>query len=149
MALMSMFLLRSGRAAPLFQVSDLAGDAVDLGGLLSGRKALLLDFFFLACKPCVEAMPLLVELQARYRQRGLAVAALSHGDSASALQLWAQHSGLDLQLLQAATVNPIFLAYRVFAYPTLYLIGADACIAYRSASCQPQPLRQALDRLLG
>jgi thiol-disulfide isomerase/thioredoxin len=64
-----------GDPAPDFALSDLAGGDLKLSEL-SG-KVKLIDFWATWCAPCIEEIPMLVELDQLYRDSGLEIIAIS------------------------------------------------------------------------
>lgn len=60
----------AGHAAPPIPAERvLNGKAEDIRWETLRGKVVLVDFFSIACKPCIKAMPMLVDLQKRYRDR--------------------------------------------------------------------------------
>jgi peroxiredoxin len=70
-----------GKPAPPFSLRDREGALVALGDLAYAgperptrpRQVVVLDFFRTDCKPCVKALPKLVELHKKYGARGVKV----------------------------------------------------------------------------
>jgi peroxiredoxin len=144
---LDVFLLRVGARAPDFSLSDTGGGQHGLQSLLDGRRALLVDFFYLACGPCVSAFPALERLQERHAAQGLAIATISRGDPPDALRRFADGRAGGITWLAAADDDPVFFAYRAWAYPTVYLIDSSGRIAFRCAGAGSGALQQALGRL--
>lgn len=70
------------RPAPAFTVEDLAGNELALAQL-KGR-VVLLDFWATWCAPCVNDLPKLARLQAKYEEAGLTVVGLSTDEGSDA-----------------------------------------------------------------
>ena len=66
------------QTAPDFTLRSLNGDSVSLKEY--GGKIVLLDFWATWCAPCRISIPELVELQKKYRDRGVAVLGISMDD---------------------------------------------------------------------
>ncbi|HEX7077229.1 MAG TPA: TlpA disulfide reductase family protein [Candidatus Eisenbacteria bacterium] len=64
-----------GKPAPSFTLPDLDGKSVASSAFQG--KVVILDFWATWCPPCKEEIPHLVNLQAKYRDRGLAIVGLS------------------------------------------------------------------------
>ena len=65
-----------GQAAPEIEVADwILGDPTTLGELRG--KVVLLEFWATWCRPCLELLPKLAELDRRYADQGLAILALT------------------------------------------------------------------------
>ena len=67
-----------GSPAPDFALPGIYGENVNLVGLLSARKPLLLFFFSAGCSPCAALLPELEEWQQKHAQR-LTLAVISKG----------------------------------------------------------------------
>ena len=64
--------VRQGDSIPAFKGRNLNGDEVDVGALL-GKKVVVLAFWSIYCKPCVEEMSSLIRLQDELGGDGLEV----------------------------------------------------------------------------
>ena len=74
------FVLLKGKPAPEFvEVAGWSGVPVKLSGLKG--KYVLVDFWGYWCGPCVEAMPILIELHEKFSDKGLAIVGV-HVDAA-------------------------------------------------------------------
>lgn len=58
---------------PAFTLHDMNGEPVTSEQLLANDKALFINFWATWCKPCREEMPLLTEMQEKYKDRLLMV----------------------------------------------------------------------------
>ena len=66
----------SGAQAPDFSLRSLDGETVRLSDYI-GKKVVLLDFWSTICDPCLQAMPELVKLYGKYKDRGFEILAIS------------------------------------------------------------------------
>ena len=146
MVWLSRLLCRAGSTAPDFDLSDLSGRRHSRDTLLEGRCALLLAFFYLACAPCVAAFPMLERLGDAHGAHGLGVVAISRGDTLDALRRFADAHARHALLLTAPDDDPVFLAYRVFTYPTTCLINSTRRIAHRQSGGDAAAWQAALAR---
>ncbi|MGE5175894.1 MAG: TlpA family protein disulfide reductase [Hyphomicrobiales bacterium] len=65
----------AGKPAPTFTLNDLDGKAVSSSAYKG--KVVVYDFWATWCPPCKEEIPHLVNLQAKYRDRGLEIVGVS------------------------------------------------------------------------
>ncbi len=128
--------LRPGDAAPdfattrsdgsTFQLTDLEGRPISLAALRG--KAVWLDFWASWCPPCQAEMPVLRQIAARYRDKGLEIIAVSVQES-SVDDVRSYAARYDLRYTIAADLSgDIFRLYRVYALPTQFFIGPDGVI---------------------
>lgn len=88
------------------------------------NKLILIDFWYVACAPCIRAMPILARISNDYKGQGLEVLGLNPIDSSSYgmenIKKFAAKYNVNYQLL---TIDKdISDAYLINSYPTLYLI---------------------------
>jgi peroxiredoxin len=132
---------KAGDQAPAFQLRAADRTMVRLTDLAySGRersyapkRPVLLDFFRTDCKPCLEAMPELVEAHDKYAKAGLhvlLVALVEEGDDdASKLQAYLDQKKLPFTVVidRADYVSEKYLG-RVVALPATFLIDREGKI---------------------
>jgi peroxiredoxin len=116
--------------APDFALPDLSGDTVRLSDY-AGR-VVLLNFWATWCRPCVKEMPALERLEARMKDRGLTVLAVSLDMvEAREVAVFVQGYGWGLPVL-LDPLTEVGDAYGIRVMPTTYLIGRDGTILGRS-----------------
>ncbi len=109
-----------------FRLTDLEGRPISLAALRG--KAVWLDFWASWCPPCQAEMPVLRQIDAEYRDRGLAVVAVSVQESSiDDVRAYARTYGLTYTI-GADLGGDIFHLYRVYALPTQFFIGPDGVI---------------------
>jgi peroxiredoxin len=115
--------LRSGDAAPDFEVPDVHGAKVKLSSL-SGRVRLL-DFWATWCPPCRHEIPMLNELHKQYADAGLTILGLSD-EEPEAVRAFAEQSTIGYtSLVQASDVAE---RYGVLGLPTAFLVDREGKI---------------------
>ncbi|MBF6604298.1 MAG: redoxin domain-containing protein [Chloroflexi bacterium] len=128
--------LRPGDRAPDFTVtradgstftlSDLAGRPLSLAALRG--RGVWIDFWATWCPPCQAETPVLRDTYAAYRDRGLALVAISVQET-SVADVAAYAARYGLQYTIAADISAdIFHRYGVFALPTQFFVDPNGII---------------------
>jgi peroxiredoxin len=105
---------------------DLDGQPVHLADLRG--KAIWLNFWASWCPPCQAETPVLRDLAARYRDRGLAVVGISVQEaSPENVAAYAARYQLDYTIAADST-GEIFRTYRLYGLPTQFFIGPEGAI---------------------
>jgi thiol-disulfide isomerase/thioredoxin len=138
-----------GKAAPSFSVKTPGGQEVKLIDILAGKKAVLVNFWFLGCQPCRMEFPILQKLYEENRAKGFDIIAINYGDSAEAIAKFIQEKSYTMPIGvggkgEAFPGN----AYQVDVYPTNYLVDSAGTILWREAGFDEAKLRAAVDRAL-
>jgi peroxiredoxin len=125
--------LATGDAAPELAVKgpdgsptpllDLAGKPVRLADLRG--RLVLVNFWATWCPPCQGETPVLRDLDAQYRSRGLSIVGVAVQETTPAdVAAYAAKYGITYTIAFDASAD-VFHAYQVFALPTQVLIGPD------------------------
>jgi peroxiredoxin len=110
-----------------FRLTDLDGQPVSMSDLKG--KAVWLNFWASWCPPCQAETPVLRQIAATYRDRGLVVLGISVQES-SAADVRAYVSKYSLGYRVAADLaGDIFHLYRVYALPTQFFIDSSGRIS--------------------
>lgn len=113
------------KPAPKFELRDLTGKIYSLEKLKG--KIVVLNFWFIACKPCVNEMPVLNRIKKKYDPAKVVFLALSL-DGKAAIHAFLQTHQFDYTILpQAASVGE---KYSLYAYPTSMVINAAGTISF-------------------
>lgn len=115
-----------GKAAPKFTVAALDGKPYDLATLKG--KPVLLEFWSTWCGPCRNSMPSVERISREYKDQGLVVLAVNTGEDRDTVQAFLKATPMAYPALLGDEAG-ILKDYRVTAYPTFVLIGADGKIA--------------------
>jgi thiol-disulfide isomerase/thioredoxin len=137
-------LLPNEEPAPQWTLRSLENNSVSLADFKG--KLVLLDFFYLSCYPCLQALPMLQKLHDKYKSKGLVVLGLNPFDEVT--------DGVENILKKRGVQYPVFLKtesvasdYLVSSYPTIYLVGKDGKIIYSHTGYQ-EGYEQVLEDLI-
>jgi peroxiredoxin len=116
-----------GRAAPDFTLRDASGNPVTLSALRG--QVVLLNFWATWCPPCNAEIPLLGELQERYRASGLIVMGVSMDEEGwTSVRPWLSARAVNYPMMIGD--SRIAESYGgVKSLPTTFLIARDGRIA--------------------
>lgn len=117
----------AGTPAPAFRLSTFDGKAVSLADYRG--KVVLLDFWATYCVPCVQALPELQALHAKYAARGFAVVGVTVDDRPALVEKATGRAKVAYPILKAT--HEVWNAYKVNALPSLILVGRDGNIIKR------------------
>lgn len=119
-------------SAPSFTVSDLEGNRYALEEL--NDKVVVLNFWFIQCRPCVMEMPELNELVAKYADEDVVFLAFATNEPA-ALEAFLQKKDFDYHIIPSS--QDVAEAYAVEGYPTHVVINPAGEVAYRTMGLSP------------
>lgn len=130
-----------GAMAPAWTLQDLDGKQVSSAELAG--KVVLVDFWATWCPPCRKMIPGLVELQEKFRDRGLVVVGISLDEGgAETVREFNRKFGVNyLSLLGDAEVVSAFGGVR--GIPTSFLIDREGRIVSRHVGYIPRDDLQA------
>jgi len=115
-----------GQALPI-QLMDVQGKQQQLADLKG--KVVLINFWASWCPPCVHEMPSMQRLLDAEEKNGFALVAVNLGESQEAINAFAQQHKLNFPIWLDQTQSTAN-AWKVFAYPTSYLIDRDGKLRY-------------------
>jgi len=108
--------------APGFTLPQLNGQQIHLSDYRG--KVVLLDFWATWCDPCREEVPHLVELQNRYRDRGLQIIGISMDDDAEPVRDFYRRFNMNYPVAMGdATTGEVYGG--VLGLPIAFLIDRD------------------------
>jgi peroxiredoxin len=115
----------AGPPAPPFSLERVGGGRVTLEDLAG--KLVLLDFWATWCTPCVQEIPVLNDVYAAHRGRGLEVIGIAVEDlEPPALLAWMRERGVTYPVLSADT--DVAMQYGAASLPQHVLIAPDGRI---------------------
>jgi cytochrome c biogenesis protein CcmG, thiol:disulfide interchange protein DsbE len=115
---------RIGTPAPDFTVQD-ADRTVTLRDLHG--KVVVLNFWATWCAPCVEEMPSLVQLQQRFKDKGLSVVGVSIDVDGDAYRKFLKDYKIDFVTVRDPDQKTSSL-YGTFKWPETYIIDRDGIV---------------------
>lgn len=116
-----------GKPAPAFTLKTFDGRPVSLADFKG--KVVLLDFWGTFCMPCVNALPELQALHAKYGDRGFAVVGVTVDDRVKLVDKATKNAKVTYPIVQSTPA--VWSAYKVNALPSLVLVGRDGRIVKR------------------
>lgn len=127
-------MLRVGDKAPLFEVSDVYGNRLDLSSRI-GKKVIALVFWSVYCDPCRSSMPAFDEINRKYKEKGLDFLAVNMDgeEMSNAIRAFLADEGIELTVpLDELDGDLLKIAdpYGVQGTPTVYVINREGRIAF-------------------
>ena len=119
--------------APAFELTDIHGKKYNLAEL-SG-KIVVLNFWFIECKPCVQEIPDLNDLVKTYEKEGVVFIALGLNDAAK-ITAFLKKTPFAYNMVPNA--GDTAKQYGVEGFPTSFVIDQKGIIKYVSLGVSPQ-----------
>jgi peroxiredoxin len=152
---------RIGKPAPGFSLRDREGTLISLSDLVyPGRakprrpkKVVVLDFFRTDCKPCITAIPKLIELHQKYQPHGVQViliALLEESQGEKKLESFLKKHKLPFKVLvdrYAVVGKKYIIRNGVVRIPALFVIDKNGILRGTFQGMKPRTL-PALYRLI-
>jgi peroxiredoxin len=107
------------KSAPEFSLHKLDDTPLSLSSLKG--KTVLLNFWATWCGPCLAEMPSLNQLYQQFKQKDFLVIAVSIDENKSAILHFLKKASFDFIIVHDKALTAAE-AYKVFAYPTSFLI---------------------------
>lgn len=118
--------IKNGDLAPGFAIEDMAGTMRTLNEHL-GKDVVMLDFWSIYCVSCIQAIPKLVDLYEKYKDRGFIIYGIDL-DTFSPRRVHRFIKGLQFEITYPLMIDQkreIAAAYKVGMLPTTIVIGKD------------------------
>lgn len=138
--------LAPGSKAPEFTLPTTTGEQLSLNSLQG--HIVILDFWASWCAPCIAEMPVVKEIYAKYKDKGLKVIGISMDNSKAA---WmkaidkVQIPWLHVSSLKGMKRCPVAQLYQVYAIPKLYIIDREGKIIAKDL--RGEELKKKVDEL--
>lgn len=144
--------LGTGKPAPDFLLEELSGAKISLKKLIG--KVVILDFWATWCPPCLMTIPELVDLQKKYRDRGLSVVGISVDDPQRVtnreLAAFREAKNINYSIVRAdaKVMQDYFDDDDRMAIPTMFLIDRQGKIVEKKVGFVPGSLEKSIKKLL-
>jgi peroxiredoxin len=145
--------MEAGYDAPGFRLTDLEGKTVSLEELRGG--IVVVDFWATWCPPCLMSIPELVEVQEKYRDKGVTILGISvdQPENISETDLRAFRSKLKMNYRVLRADRQVMSDYFVgggaqIAIPTLFVVDQQGKIREKLVGFRPGKLEETLKKLL-
>ena len=140
--------LCSGIPAPDINFKSMDGNTISLDSLKG--KIVILDFWYMSCKPCMKVISVLENLKKKYKDDLIIIGVNSIDPPSKQLTEFIQDQKLDkIQLLDTSMV--LRRKYKVSAFPTFYLINKRGIISFTNVGYNEDlksVLKENIDKLL-
>jgi len=140
--------LNLGEKIPEFSLRDCNGNlhySTDLCGAKAKEpKVLIVDFFATHCVPCKKALPVLVKIQEKYKDKGLKVVLVSFREREKILREFAEKNGVKFPVLMDK-YGDTAKAFGVFGLPRTFIVGSD-CTLKKQIIGEQEELEEMLER---
>ncbi|CAN0606162.1 unnamed protein product, partial [Ectocarpus sp. 12 AP-2014] len=111
------------------------------------KKLVLLEFWFPYCAGCVQATPILNDIQNKYKDKGLSIYGIEFTEKpAEALLEYSKKQQVEIPTLYNG--KKISKEYGVYAAPTFFLIDENLEIVYTSTGLHKQELVNEIEKRL-
>lgn len=114
-----------GMNAPVFSVKDIQGNKKSLNSLKG--KIIILNFWFIECKPCVREIPELNNLVKKYKNDNVEFIGFSGNGS---MQINSFLKEQDFLYNIVPNSKSVIKDYRISSYPTNIIIDQNAKVVY-------------------
>jgi peroxiredoxin len=141
-------MLAVGETAPDFTLATPEGATLNLSNIRRNHKAILVNFWYVACPPCRDEFRLFQKLYADLKGQGFAVVAVNSIDDGPEIKTYIARSAFTFPIAMGErNARGVLDSYRIETYPSNYLLDSEGRIVYRSVGVDETGLLQALKKL--
>ena len=117
-----------GHYAPNATLLDLSNRQVDINSLRG--KVVVLNFWYVACEPCLYEMPALEKAYLTYSGKGVVVVGVNISDDAQTISTFIQRLGITYPILRDVGER-VALQYQLTATHTSFILDRQGVIRYK------------------
>ena len=137
----------SGTQAPDFSLPTPEGKQIRLS-VLQKRGPVLIDFWATWCKPCIKAMPKLVEIHERYKDRGLTVLGINEDGPRSRTKVKPFIRARKITIpVVIDSDGRVMRRFQVTSLPSTLLVAPDGEILLRLSGFRPSQHKDLLNAI--
>jgi len=116
--------LPRGHAPPAFELPDLEGASFALDREVESGELVVVKFWATWCRPCRLELPMLDDLNERYRDAGLRILAIDVGEDRDTVEAFLRERPVSFPVLMD-TDRAVATRYRIEAFPTTILVDRE------------------------
>ncbi len=116
-----------GQPAPPIELELLGGGKLDLTSL-KGKKIVILDFWATWCGPCVQAMPVIEKVAAKFKDKGVELYAVNLQEGDDEIKAFLEEAKLGDVSVALDRDGKTARAYLAEAIPQTVLVGKDGSV---------------------
>lgn len=140
-------MLAVGDRGPDFSLPTPEGNVLKLESA-KGKKATLINFWYLACPPCRAEFELFQKLYSELKDQGFSIVAINTVDSAADIKSYVRDTRLTFPIVMGEReTTAVVRDYRVETYPSSYLLDSEGKIVYRAVGVDEAGLLRSLKEL--
>ncbi len=138
--------------APDFSLKDLEGKTVKLSDVVKDYELVMVDFWFIACKPCSEYMKHFDELEEKYGKRGFKILAINTDTAQTMGKVKPFMKGRNFHFtVLLDPLGEVMKRYQIKVEPTTLLVTKGREVIYRHQGYKKgveKDLAEAIDEFL-
>jgi peroxiredoxin len=133
-----------GKPAPAIELELLAGGNLNLDAL-KGKKVVILDFWATWCGPCVQAMPIIEKVAAKYKDKGVELYAVNLQEGPDEIKAFLEEAKLGEVAVALDKDGKAAAAYLAEAIPQTVIVGKDGTVQVVKIGLSPN-LEESLSK---
>ncbi len=131
-----------GKSAPEFSVTTIDGNKWDTASLKG--KTVVLNFWFIACKPCIDEIPDLNKLVDKYSKKNVVFLGLGL-DSKSQVNDFLKTQKFEYQIVPKSQI--VVKNFKVMAFPTHIVVDPKGKVVFETTGLAPNTIQNIDDAI--